>query len=67
MCVPDLFANTAATQRFLRACTSGPLDDDELAAALAWNMVVPPAVRGALLSRELDGSDVLASASVPWS
>ena len=28
-------------------------------------MVVPPAVRGALLSRELDGSDVLARTSVP--
>ena len=65
MCVPDLFANTAATRRFLRACTSRPLSDDELAAALAWNMVVPPAVRGALLSRELDGSDALASTSVP--
>jgi non-heme chloroperoxidase len=65
MCVPDVFANTAATRRFLRACTSRPLNDDELAAALAWNMVVPPAVRGALLSRELDGSDALASTSVP--
>jgi non-heme chloroperoxidase len=65
MCVPDLFANIAATRRFLRACTSGPLDDDELAAAFAWNMVVPPSVRGALFSRELDGSDVLAGVSVP--
>ncbi len=65
MCVPDLFANIAATRRFLRACTSRPLGDDELAAALAWNMVVPPAIRGALLSRELDGSDVLARTSVP--
>jgi non-heme chloroperoxidase len=65
MCVPDLFANTAATRRFLRACTSRPLGDHELAAALAWNMVVPPAIRGALLSRELDGSDVLARTSVP--
>jgi len=65
MCVPDLFANTAATQRFLRACTSRPLNHDELDTALAWNMVVPPAVRGALLSRELDGSDALASTSVP--
>jgi non-heme chloroperoxidase len=65
MCVPDLSANIAATQRFLRACTSRPLGDDEAAAALAWNMVVPSAVRGALLSRELDASDVLASVSVP--
>ena len=65
MCVPDLSTNIAATRRFLRACTSRPLDDDEMAAALGWNMAVPPAVRGALLSRELDGSDVLASISVP--
>ena len=65
MCAPDLFANTVATRRFLRACTSRPLSDDELAAALAWNMVVPPAVRRALLMRKLDGSDALAGTSVP--
>ena len=38
---------------------------DDMAAALAWNMVVPPAVRGALLSRELDASGILASVAVP--
>jgi len=65
MCVPDLFANIAATRRFLHACTSRPLVGEELAIALAWNMVVPPAVRGALISRELDGSDTLAKVSVP--
>jgi len=36
-----------------------------MATALAWNMAVPPAVRGALLSRELDGSAILASITVP--
>jgi non-heme chloroperoxidase len=65
MCVPDLSANIAATRRFLRACTSKPLRGDEAAAALSWNMVVPSTVRGALLSRELDASDILASISVP--
>lgn len=65
MCVPDLFANIAAARRFLRACTSTPLDDEELMTALAWNMVVPAAVRGALISRELDGSDILGGVSVP--
>lgn len=65
MCLPDLVANTAATRRFLHACTSRPLDDEELTAALAWNMAVPPAVRGALISRVLDGSDTLARVSVP--
>ena len=65
MCVPDLFANIGATRRFLRACTSKPLDDEELAAAFGWTMVVPSSVRGALFSRELDGTDVLAGVSVP--
>jgi pimeloyl-ACP methyl ester carboxylesterase len=65
MCAPDLSANIAATQRFLRACTSRPLGGDEMAAALAWNMAVPSTVRGALLSRELDASEILASISVP--
>ena len=65
MCAPDLFANIAATLRFLRACTAGPLDDEELTAALAWNMVVPPAVRGALISHELDAGEIFASISIP--
>jgi pimeloyl-ACP methyl ester carboxylesterase len=65
MCIPDLFANIAATRRFLSACTSKPLDDEEFATAFAWNMVVPSAVRGALIARELDGSDILSSVSVP--
>ena len=67
MCGRDLSANITATRRFLRACTFRPLGDDEAAAALAWNMAVPSAVRGALLSRELDSSDVLGSVSVPCS
>jgi pimeloyl-ACP methyl ester carboxylesterase len=33
--------------------------------ALSWNMIVPPAVRGALFAREIDGSDALARLSVP--
>jgi len=65
MCGPDLFANIAATRRFLRACTSRPLGDAEAATALAWNMTVPSAIRRALLTRELDSSDVLRSVSVP--
>lgn len=64
-CAADLATNIAALQRFLRACTVHRLDQDEWAAALCWNMVVPPAVRGALISRELDASDALAAASVP--
>jgi non-heme chloroperoxidase len=61
----DLATNIAAIQRFLRACTVDELDERDWTAALCWNMAVPPAVRGALISREIDGSDALAAASVP--
>ena len=64
-CASDLATNIAALQRFLRACTVHRLDQDAWVAALCWNMVVPAAVRGALISRELDASDVFAAASVP--
>jgi pimeloyl-ACP methyl ester carboxylesterase len=64
-CESDLAINIAAIQRFLRACTLEELDPQDWATALCWNMVVPPAVRGALISREIDGSDVLAELSVP--
>jgi non-heme chloroperoxidase len=33
--------------------------------ALCWNMVVPPQIRGALIAREIDAADVLATVSVP--
>jgi non-heme chloroperoxidase len=65
MCASELAANIVAIQRFLRACTAQPLDEDEWATALCWNMVVPPGVRGALMAREIDGSDPLSSLSVP--
>jgi pimeloyl-ACP methyl ester carboxylesterase len=64
-CESDLATNIAAIQRFLRACTVDELDERERAAALSWNMVVPPGVRGALISREIDGSDALTTVSVP--
>ena len=64
-CLPELGANIAAIRRFLRACTARPLDEDVWTAALCWNMVVPPCVRGALIAREIDDADVLASLSVP--
>jgi non-heme chloroperoxidase len=64
-CASDLATNIVAIQRFLRACTASRLDQDAWMAAMSWNMVVPPAVRGALISREIDATDVLAAASVP--
>jgi non-heme chloroperoxidase len=65
MCARDLGENIAATRRFLHACTSKPLSDDEMVVALGWNMVAPSAVRRALLSRQLDSGDILAGVSVP--
>jgi pimeloyl-ACP methyl ester carboxylesterase len=64
-CGPDLPAGIAAMQRFLRACTAKPLGAEDWSAALAWNMVVPPEVRGALFAREIDADDVLSRLSVP--
>jgi non-heme chloroperoxidase len=64
-CSPDLGTSIAAVRRFLRACTAERLSDEDWSAALAWNMVVPPEVRGALISREIESDDVLATLSVP--
>jgi pimeloyl-ACP methyl ester carboxylesterase len=64
-CSPDLETSVPALRRFLRACTAHPLDDETASAALSWNMLTPPAVRGALLARELDATEVLARADVP--
>jgi non-heme chloroperoxidase len=61
----DLATNIGAIERFLRACTVEELDEPGRTKALCWNMVVPPAVRGALISREVDGSPELAALSVP--
>jgi non-heme chloroperoxidase len=65
MCASDLDTNIAAIQRFVRACTAQPLDEEEWITALCWNMTVPPGVRGALIGREIDGDDALSSMSVP--
>jgi pimeloyl-ACP methyl ester carboxylesterase len=65
MCAPDLLVNIPAVRRFLTRCTEQPLADDEAAAALGWNMVVPAEVRAALLGREIDATEVLANIAVP--
>ena len=64
-CSPDLAANIAAIRRFLEACTASPLGPDDWSTAVCVSMVVPPEVRGALISREIDADDVLSGLSVP--
>ena len=41
-CATDLLTQIDAIRRFLRACTSQPLDEDDWSTALSWNMVVRP-------------------------
>jgi non-heme chloroperoxidase len=38
MCASDLDTNIAAIQRFVRACTAQPLDEEEWITALCWNV-----------------------------
>jgi pimeloyl-ACP methyl ester carboxylesterase len=64
-CVPDLGTNIAAVQRFLRRCTVRALPDELRDAALAWTMAVPPEVRGALITRQVDSDDVFRRLTVP--
>jgi non-heme chloroperoxidase len=64
-CAADLPTSIAAIVRFLQACSARPLDAEDWSRALCWNAMVPPEVRGALLAREIDASDVLAGLSVP--
>jgi pimeloyl-ACP methyl ester carboxylesterase len=65
MCDEDLAVAIPALDRFLRACTAQPLAQDDRTRALCWNMAVRPAVRGALISRDVDATDVLAGLSIP--
>lgn len=64
-CRPDLAVSIAAVLRFVDALTVRPLPADDLGAAICWTMAVPPEVRGALIARAVDGTDVLSGLSVP--
>ena len=62
---PDLRANITSIRRFLRSCTAKPLPEELWSAALCWNMAVPAAIRGTLIAREIDDTDVYSRLSVP--
>jgi non-heme chloroperoxidase len=62
---PDLRTNIDAISRFLRACTNRPLPADLWNTALGWNLAVSPAIRGALIARDIDATDVYSRLSVP--
>ena len=62
---PDLPTNIQAMRSFVRACTAKPLSEEDLEAALCFNMVVPPQVRRSLITRSIDSDDVLSNLTVP--
>jgi non-heme chloroperoxidase len=64
-CQDDLPTNIAAIRRFLRACIVKPISQDDFEEILAFNMVVKPNVRRALLQRELDFAALLEGITVP--
>jgi non-heme chloroperoxidase len=65
VCSPDLLTSITAVRRLLGEMTCEPLGAHEWSNALCSTMVVPPAVRGALLAREIDADDVLTGISIP--
>jgi non-heme chloroperoxidase len=65
VCSPDLHTSILGVRRLLEAMTAEPLDSHEWSNALCSTMVVPAAVRSALLARQIDADDVLAQISVP--
>jgi pimeloyl-ACP methyl ester carboxylesterase len=64
-CSSDLDTSIAAIVRFLRAATTQPLTQEEWDTTVCTNMVVPPEVRAALISRDLDNDDILSTLSIP--
>jgi non-heme chloroperoxidase len=61
----DLPTNMRAMRSFVRACVVKPVSDDDLEAAVCWNVVVPASIRANLAARDLDYDDVLGSLEVP--
>jgi non-heme chloroperoxidase len=61
----DLPTNMRAMRSFVRACVVKPVSDDDLEAAVCWNVVVPASIRANLAARELDYDDVLRTLEMP--
>jgi pimeloyl-ACP methyl ester carboxylesterase len=61
----DLAHNIESTLNMLRACTAHPVPDDELRFMLAYNMVVPTAVRANMVGREASYEATLRALQIP--
>jgi non-heme chloroperoxidase len=61
----DLATNIAATRAFVHGCFSRQPSADDFETMLAFNMMVPPAVRAGLGGRPLDASDLMSKLTLP--
>lgn len=61
----DLAANIEGIRHFVSACFTQPLSREDWETVLAFNMVVPPHVRNALLGRPIDTTATLGQLSKP--
>lgn len=62
---PDLTVSLEATIDFVRMCAARPLPEDVLLRFVAFNMLVPPLVRAAMLGHELATEAAFARLQVP--
>lgn len=62
---PDMPTNIEAMKQFLHACFELEPERADFETALAYNMLVPPQVRGNLGTRDLDNTDMLAAMRKP--
>lgn len=61
----DLARNIQATRAFLAACFAIPPPREEFETALAYNMLVPPHIRAAHLSRPPNNGEILPHLDIP--
>ena len=64
MASEDLVTNIAATRSFVRGCFSRQPTPDDFETMLAFNMMVPPAVRGAMGGRPHDATAMVSKLKI---
>ncbi|HEX4409833.1 MAG TPA: alpha/beta hydrolase [Xanthobacteraceae bacterium] len=65
MASEDLVTNIAATRSFVHGCFSKQPTTEDYEIMLAFNMMVPPAVRGAMGGRPHDATEMLSKLKIP--
>jgi non-heme chloroperoxidase len=65
MASEDLVTNIAATRTFVHGCFSKQPTADDFETMLAFNMMVPPAVRAGLQGRPLDATEIMSKLKIP--